>query len=448
MIRKGLAIGVILLFIGLCVVPSTAIQEFKETKLPVVLDGNTLYVGGNGPNNYTRIQDALDNASPSDTVYVFNGTYKEHIVITTSIFLIGENKYTTIIDGNNSGSTIRIHWWNVHIQGFTIQNSGNQGDRDAGIRLGGYTYTPKKCSIKDNIFRDNCDAIWICDASDSIISDNIISNNRHAGIYSNSALNHNNISNNYIENNSNQGIFLFSSKYNRIFDNIINQHNGGIVLQESYGNQIYDNIISNASTGILITNSDNELFGNTIINNDLGIHLFPLVRNIKIYHNSFLNNSQDASDISQNDWDDGPLSGGNYWDDYEGVDNDGDGIGDSPYNVGDGRNIDEYPLMNVYKSQRGIHFNIKTSLLKIRFYIENKADESIENIQWKIFGRIILLNNRQSGVIPFLNENETIMIESKGIIGLGIISVLVFTENWRWVEYGIVLGPLLLINNK
>jgi len=43
--------------------------------------GNTLYVGGSGPNNYTRIQDAIDDANDGDTIFVYNGTYYEHHII-------------------------------------------------------------------------------------------------------------------------------------------------------------------------------------------------------------------------------------------------------------------------------------------------------------------------------------------------------------------------------
>ena len=39
--------------------------------------GNILYVGGSGPGNYTKIQDALDNATEGDTVYVYSNTYYE-----------------------------------------------------------------------------------------------------------------------------------------------------------------------------------------------------------------------------------------------------------------------------------------------------------------------------------------------------------------------------------
>jgi len=45
--------------------------------------------------------------------------------------------------------------------------------------------------------------------------------------------------------------------------------------------------------------------------------------------------------------DDGYPSGGNYWSDYNGTDDNGDGIGDTPYII-DADNQDKYPLMKPY----------------------------------------------------------------------------------------------------
>ena len=55
--RKGLAVCIILLFIGICIIPSNA----KDTeKLLQTSRGNWFYVGGSGPGNYSKIQDASD----------------------------------------------------------------------------------------------------------------------------------------------------------------------------------------------------------------------------------------------------------------------------------------------------------------------------------------------------------------------------------------------------
>jgi parallel beta-helix repeat protein len=62
---------------------------------------------------------------------------------------------------------------------------------------------------------------------------------------------------------------------------------------------------------------------------------------------------------SANFWDDGYPSGGNYWSDYAGVDVNGDGIGDTPYDI-DENNTDRYPLMYPW-SPLPVH-NINTGL--------------------------------------------------------------------------------------
>jgi len=98
--RKGIAIGVILLFIGSSVIPVTA-NNIEKYSLSTSR-GNWLYVGGSGSGNYTKIQDAIDNATTGDTIFVFAGHYHERVNVTKTLHLLGENKSTTILyhEGN------------------------------------------------------------------------------------------------------------------------------------------------------------------------------------------------------------------------------------------------------------------------------------------------------------------------------------------------------------
>ena len=63
----------------------TGLLNFESETLGEVPLGSrgakTLYVGGTGAGNYTKIQDAIDNASAGDTIRVFNGVYNENIFI-------------------------------------------------------------------------------------------------------------------------------------------------------------------------------------------------------------------------------------------------------------------------------------------------------------------------------------------------------------------------------
>ena len=116
--KKTIVIAVIVLFIVASIIPSLGSVSIKkkcsiENETPVgSVDsrGNTFYVGGSGPGNYTKIQDAIDNASDGDTVFVYDDSspYYENIVINTSISLMGEDKNSTIIDGRGRSKVIII----------------------------------------------------------------------------------------------------------------------------------------------------------------------------------------------------------------------------------------------------------------------------------------------------------------------------------------------------
>ena len=189
--RKGIAVGVIVLFLGFALTQGVLALDIKRssTVRPIQnSDGTTLYVGGSGPGNYSRIQDAVDNASNGDTVFVYHGVYNQIpysdacVVIAKSINLIGEDKNTTIINGSRIYDVIDVRANSVQICGFTIQNCGAGYHPGSGIDI----YTDD-IHVFDNIFIKNYNGLSISACQNGAFFDNIfINNGRCYGIMSSS----------------------------------------------------------------------------------------------------------------------------------------------------------------------------------------------------------------------------------------------------------------------
>ena len=308
---------------------------------------------GWGYDHFDSIQDGVDAVNESGTVYVYNGTYYEQIRINKSINLIGEDKNSTFIDGNNVGDvTIRIFVDNVNISGFTIQESGNG--------YSGLCTYANNTNISNNIVKSNGNhGIIVRYWDNNIISNNIVFDNQQNGINIQDGSKNNLISNNNISENGVQGIRLLHSSNNTISGNEVKENlDDGIALnQDSKNNTVINNYIAdNLDDGIQIYNSnDNLILKNEIIENiETGIQITENSNNNQLYHNNIINNTLQANDLCNNYWDNGYPSGGNYWDDYteddlyNGPNQDipgSDGIGDTPYNISGGDNQDLYPLM-------------------------------------------------------------------------------------------------------
>jgi len=177
-VYKTLVVGVIVLFIGIGIQP--AISDVNKKTYKLISKGNTLYVGGVGPDNYTTITSALNDVEHGDTIFVYNDSspYIERLKIYKSINLIGEDKYSTIIDGNKQFSVIDLNARDVIISGFTIQNSHDKNDgRSSGIGLFSYNIT-----ITNNIIRDNRNGIFVERETNNLIKDNLVYNNWQNGI--------------------------------------------------------------------------------------------------------------------------------------------------------------------------------------------------------------------------------------------------------------------------
>jgi parallel beta-helix repeat protein len=281
MFRKTPLVGIIALFICIIVVPSITIGQVVEEPLIILSAGKTLYVGGDGPSNYTRIQDAIDNVSDGDIVFVFDdgSPYHENLTVYKSIQLIGENKDTTIIDADKKGSTIFITGNNVTVRGFTLQNSGDK------FYNGGIELRSDDNLITDNIIVFNKNGVAIKEGMNNTVTNNLISHcarGIHPNIYY-------------------AAIFIKDSNRNHIIDNIIknNDCSHGILLWGSHHNEIIGNeIMQNKGTGILLgleyapyRSSNNIISGNTIKDNtNRGIYIGKGINN-KITLNTFEDDS-------------------------------------------------------------------------------------------------------------------------------------------------------------
>jgi parallel beta-helix repeat protein len=152
----------------------------------------------------------------------------------------------------------------------------------------------------------------------------------------------------------NAGIMV-NGKNCSVANTIIYKNFQGIVLKHSVEDATiaYNEIKQNGWNGITLKSGCQgiHIFENNIADNFYaGIGITDASNNY-IYHNNFKSNRHQAYDDAANIWDDGYPSGGNYWSDYTGSDDDGDGIGDVPYIILDGMNTDSYPLIAPYTGE-------------------------------------------------------------------------------------------------
>jgi len=284
---------------------NTAIDESNETfslhLYTVYIDDNyTNTTYGWQRNRFNIIQDGINALENNGTVYVLNGTYAESPMINKTIDFIGENMNTTIIENY----FMNINADSVRLTNLTIRNSD-------GIYVSSNHNKFTACS-----FIKNFHGIMLISSINTTIKNCIIATN-NIGINAFYGSNYNEISNCTIFQNTIYGIYL-----------------GG-----------WYNTIRNCN----------------IINNRVGIYAHWNYSNMNYIFNNNFNNTQNARDDIYSFWDDGYPIGGNYWNNYVGVDlfhgqnqniPGSDGIGDTPYNIpGWAHRQDRYPLMSPWRSK-------------------------------------------------------------------------------------------------
>jgi len=309
------------------------------------------------------------------------GTYEGPIVVRRPITIDGRGEVR--IDAGGQGSVVRLLTGGATLRGLTLANSGDIHDRlDAGVQVRGHGNRIEGNVIENCLFgvdlqqsNDNVVAgnritskpvemgmrgdsvrLWysrgneirdngISDVRDMVVwysSDNRIVGNRVSG--SRYALHFMYSATNLVEGNRYHGnmvgIFLMYSDGVMVRGNSITGSSGatgmGVGFKESSDVTLERNAIIHCARGLYLDispyqpDTKNRFLGNRFAYNGTAV----------VFHNDwegnvFRGNSFDGNftqvavrgggSAGRNEWD------GNRWDDYQGFDRNGDGVGDTPY---------------------------------------------------------------------------------------------------------------------
>ncbi|MFX1304292.1 MAG: NosD domain-containing protein [Promethearchaeota archaeon] len=193
----------------------------------------------------------------------------------------------------------------------------------SGNRLWGlYAEGCNKIIIENNFIDFNTIGLELRDFNNSMVLGNTVKNNVMYGIYLSGGYN-NTFVNNCIHSNGYSGMRVFAiCLYNNFTNNrFIGNPNEGL----SFGYYSSYNIIS----------------GNIFKDNRIGMTADSVSGYNLFYENFFRDNVLDVEDNNiNNKWNNTQI--GNYWDNYTGIDSNGDGIGDIPYNISISPLIQDY----------------------------------------------------------------------------------------------------------
>jgi len=344
--------------------PQTTIVDGSGNGIVFDLDANNIRITGftirNAGINYSAITIARD-VSSTDFDVISNN------IITTSL----NGVYITLSDQNtiSNNNITTTGEYGIYLSGShrnTISSNTFIDNPFGGIYMTSASYE----NITGNTIKDSAHGIKGATSLNNIIIGNTITQTSYAihltssstgntirrnvvsgktaGIYTTSD---NTIADHNTAIDGSSGIYFANCKNGSIYYNTIMNSSYGIRLWSSSAmttsHKVNNNKIVNTDWGIYLESSNgNTLTGNWLQQNTWGVYMIPSFSNT-IYHNDFVLNDRGASVAagSGNIWD---LNGqGNYWSDYPASgDTDGDGIGETPYQIPPG--ADNNPLINTW----------------------------------------------------------------------------------------------------
>ncbi len=328
------------------------------------------------------LQPWLDTALPGARIRLPAGIYQGPAVISKPLTLEGDGQ--VIIDAGGHGTVLTIQADGVTLRGLTLRASGNSHDQlDSGLMAEG-----KNLLIENNVIEDVLFGISLHKTGDSVVrgnrirsravdpadrgdglrlwysSHNRIENNDIAQIRDVTVTNspHNRFSGNTIRDSRRAFNFLFAHRSlvdrnhleqnstgiialnsdgltirnNRIL-HAMDASGAGIALKETSAALVIGNEIVHCAHGIMADSPMNPLnrivfIDNYVAHNITGVYFYGAKGGHIAIGNTFRSNLWPVTIIGDGD----PLDDtwlGNYWDGYEGFDQDGDGFGDRPYEL-------------------------------------------------------------------------------------------------------------------
>ncbi|KAF5437799.1 CASH domain-dontaining protein, partial [Candidatus Methanophagaceae archaeon] len=242
------------------------------------------------PGNHS-IQMAIYNATAGDTIIVHDGTYTESISVEKRLTIQSKNGADSTFIHAVSQYGCRIHTDHVNLIGFTIEKATEA--------CGIFVLEANDCNISCNNVSGNYQGISLFNSSRNTIFDNDVLANEQWGISLNYSSSHNQISYNNVSNSwDGNGIYLTNnSNYNTITDNDVSSNNYyGISLRTSNNNEIQNNVANaNQGTGIALwySNENNIENNKAKTNTYMGIYIENSINN-NIIDNNASNNDRDG----------------------------------------------------------------------------------------------------------------------------------------------------------
>lgn len=341
---------------------------------------------------------AIAQASSGDTLEIEAGRYAGNLRIDRPLTLVGRGAVR--VSGDGHGDVIRVAAPDVRIENLIVRDSGdNLGAQNAGIYVqpGSHRAVVSGCVFANVLF-----GLWIEKSDDVRVESNLVTGMRHKlssqrgngiqlynsqraqilrnrisftrdGIYVDVSHDARFIGN--VIHHVRYGSHYMNSYRNAWKDNDSHDNLGGLALMEVRDIQVLGNRTwNNADHGIMLrTLQDSTIAGNVSVGNGRGLFVYDAEYNVLrdnliagnrvglhlwagSYHNEvdgndFIHNGEQVRYVASRDVRWGQREG-NYWSNYLGWDQDGDGRGDTAYEANDmaDRLLARYPFVKLLDS--------------------------------------------------------------------------------------------------